>query len=466
MSTGLGMSIGSSSGEAMDHPPFKTTRLASSLAAFRSIPAQPEEDVAGRDADEPVALGASTSADVPRAGARGRLADLDPQLHCSIIGTCLGAQDLRPLLVRFSGADFARASELELHHAAVELAAEGRDGAKALQKLLDQRYASALLRARHARNDSELQELWDAALKAGDIPGAYWAVMTHPRATSQLRKVAFGEVHMLSHLVGAANRADIRRLIALERDNAELKDKVRRQEARLREDGVGRHQMAVDLSNQVADLTLRLQRQSAGAAVDGVTELARTREALREREDHAALQDSRREEAERKLAVCREDLRRLQAQRDAAVALEQALQGEVRALERQLDAPGDEGGQLAAFAGRRLLYVGGRPGSNAAIRALCERAGLELALHDGGIEDRKGLLSAAIPGAELVLFPVDCVDHDSVGRLKRLCERHGVAYLPLRSAGAASFLAALAGRGARDAPTSAGRPSRFCLRHG
>ena len=40
---------------------------------------------------------------------------------------------------------------------------------------------------------------------------------------------------MLSHLVGAANRADIRRLAALEEENAALRDKVERQQQRLHE---------------------------------------------------------------------------------------------------------------------------------------------------------------------------------------------------------------------------------------
>jgi hypothetical protein len=56
--------------------------------------------------------------------------------------------------------------------------------------------------------------------------------MTHPFATMPVRQKAFGELHMLSHLVGAADRADIRRLVALEEENAALKEKVERQQSR------------------------------------------------------------------------------------------------------------------------------------------------------------------------------------------------------------------------------------------
>lgn len=70
----------------------------------------------------------------------------------------------------------------------------------------------------------------------------------------------------------------------------------------------------------------------------------------------------------------------------------------------------------------------------------------------------------------MVVFPVDCVDHDSVNLFKRMCERHQIAYHPLRTASVASFVE-LIGRldaHARDVmppDARAGEASRFCLRH-
>jgi hypothetical protein len=96
--------------------------------------------------------------------------------------------------------------------------------------------------------------------------------------------------------------------------------------------------------------------------------------------------------------------------------------------------------------GRRILYVGGRPSSTPAIRALVLRHGGHFQRHDGGLEDRKGLLAAAVLAAELVVFPVDCIDHDSAGMLKRLCIRHGIPFVPMRTASVTDFVAALAGR--------------------
>jgi len=122
-------------------------------------------------------------------------------------------------------------------------------------------------------------------------------------------------------------------------------------------------------------------------------------------------------------------------------------------------------------AGKRVVYVGGRPGSNAALKALVTSAGGELVVHDGGVEDRKGLLAAALPGADLVVFPVDCIDHDSMNMLKRVCGRHQVDYHPLRTASVASFIDLITrlqtDRSASQNAAASARPtSAFCLRHG
>ncbi|WP_415877004.1 DUF2325 domain-containing protein [Burkholderia ubonensis] len=134
---------------------------------------------------------------------------------------------------------------------------------------------------------------------------------------------------------------------------------------------------------------------------------------------------------------------------------------------RTLAEAGSEPTALARVQGKRIVYVGGRPGAHAAIRRLVESAGGSLTVHDGGIEDRKGKLAASIPGADLVVFPVDCIDHDSMNTLKRLCERHRIAYHPLRTASVASFVDLMTDDHDDIAQSfRCSRVSAFCLRHG
>src|SRR4029453_8850762 len=57
--------------------------------------------------------------------------------------------------------------------------------------------------------------------------------------------------------------------------------------------------------------------------------------------------------------------------------------------------------------------------------------------------DRTGLLAGLVSRADVVMFPVDCVSHDAVATVKRLCRQASKPYVPLRSAGLSSFVAAL-----------------------
>ena len=172
------------------------------------------------------------SADKPSNG-RARLAQLNSHFHCSVIGTCLSTADLAKIVARF--VDVGNCSDVEVHHDAVSLAHQGGAAAKALNKALDQRHDAVVRSFSKARDAEALATLWDEALQHGEVPGAYWALLTHREVTPELRQKAFGDVHMLSHLVGAANRADIRRLVALEKENGELRERLERQQLRSQE---------------------------------------------------------------------------------------------------------------------------------------------------------------------------------------------------------------------------------------
>ena len=104
---------------------------------------------------------------------------------------------------------------------------------KLLNKMLDKRHEAYIRRFAKARTALEVRSLWVAALERGDIPGAYWAALSHPATDHTLVTEVFGEVHMLSHLVGMSNRADIVRLRQLEGELGERDEKIMRQEARL-----------------------------------------------------------------------------------------------------------------------------------------------------------------------------------------------------------------------------------------
>src|SRR5215468_9848980 len=134
-----------------------------------------------------IASEAAATADATPAGAqpgegrngRFRIWDLHTSLHCSIIGTCLTQGELRRLLRRLKVEGAETAGDHDLHMLGVLLASRPKGGAKLLQKMLDHRHRLAINRFAKAGDEAEVAALWDAAMKGGDIPGAYWA-LTHP----------------------------------------------------------------------------------------------------------------------------------------------------------------------------------------------------------------------------------------------------------------------------------------------
>jgi hypothetical protein len=295
--------------------------------------------------------------------------------------------------------------------------------------------------------------------------------MTHPYATIEVRQAAFGEVHMLSHLVGAANRADIRRLVALEEENGSLKDKVEHLQGRLHE-MANEHDAALrELNTRLDRATALIERQSAEQDVDLRNEVRVLREALAARDQQIALQTSRREAAEQRAIEELEAATSMRRRLDDALALLKVVQAEADAVEHAMLSSSEptvaRRAALDQLNGKRIVYVGGRPGSNTALKSLVESFGGEFIVHDGGIEDRKGLLAPAVARADRVVFPVDCIDHDSMNTLKRVCDRHDVPYHPVRTASVASFVELIARMDSEvPARQNVAPPSRFCLRHG
>jgi hypothetical protein len=139
------------------------------------------------------------------------------------------------------GADTA--DDHDLHKQGVTLAGRAHGGGKLIQKALDRRHEAAIKQFAKAKDEATLGEMWDDAVRRGDIPGAYWAVLSHPATTDGLMRRVFGDVHMLSHMVGAANRADIRRLRQLENENADLAVKLEGQQRQLRDGFIARDAM-------------------------------------------------------------------------------------------------------------------------------------------------------------------------------------------------------------------------------
>ena len=362
----------------------------------------------------------------PIPSGRAKLWNLTSQLHCPVLGTCLTTQELRKLVARCTQEPVDPLSDLDVHEQGVLLAATADGSGRILHKALDQRHQVAIRRFDKAKTTDAIVSLWEEAKRNGDIPGAYWAALTHRTATRELRTIVFGEVHMLSHLVGAANRADIRRLALLDRHNAELMQTVERQQVKLRDAVVSREETIRRLNEQLAERIARHDVSSCDAHALAETEVQTLRELVGSLQRRLVNESGRREKAESRGKAADTTLAEIQASLRNALSVQGEMRAELEAAEAQLSASHGTDSKATDILGtavraRTVLYVGGRPGQIQAIRNLVEQADGEFIYHDGGLENRKGLLAGEVSKADFVFFPVDCISHDAVVSLKRLC---------------------------------------------
>ena len=373
-------------------------------------------------------------------GRRSKIWDIAPSLHCSIIGTCLSAAELRQFFAKLGDTDARAASDNILHGRGVRAAGKHDQIGKLLNKMLDNRHEASIRRFAKASSAAQVRELWLEAFEQGNIPGGYWAVLTHPATDRPLVEDAFGQVHMLSHMVGSSNRVDITRLRTLERELGERDEKILRQEARLSESSRER----AELLRKVEGLEMEVRRreaveQTTAELISGAVTTSALLQRLDTEKARSGTLAARVTELEGQVEKARKFAAALNRQNDQ-------LQREIMTLDAELKI--DDADVRGAKVDRDLdgvtvLYVGGRPGLIDQLKAVVTKRGGTLLSHDGGIDENLAMLPGLISRADATFFPMDCVSHSAVGHIKKCCRDGHKPFTPLRTASVASFIAAI-----------------------
>lgn len=385
---------------------------------------------------------------------RPKLWDLPPSLHCPVIGTCLEVHVLRRL-ARSLGHDSGRLSDYEIHVSFVAAASGKNAFSIVAQKALDRTHATHLRRFARARTTEQLATLWQQALEEGDVPGGFWATLTHPRCDSALRDRSREEIHMLSHQIGAGQRADLKRLAEALAELKALRLELEASQSRARQTFDNRERRIAELRSaldaserqrhesltELQQLRQRIDTLGGATALDQLSKLEdRTRTAeQRQQTLQAELADSR-----QACAAARERNAELETEcegwRAECAALEQLIAQPTRgcnACDHHLD------GICPDLCGRRILCVGGRSQLIDHYRDLVARCNGRFDHYDGGIEDNRQRLETMLASADAVVCTTDCVSHDAYYRSKRFCKRFAKPCVLLRSSGVTTFARAL-----------------------
>ena len=161
-----------------------------------------------------------------RVSSRQKIWEIQGGLQCSIIGTCLSHEDLIAIGRKAGVRPREDARAYEIHSYFVQQA--GKDGkvARTVQKLLDQRHAGIIRRVQAARGEAELTRLWEEEFDGGRVAGAYWAFMSAAHVPGALGTRIFGDVHMLSHVLGRVTHQNASRASELQARLDDLEAKL------------------------------------------------------------------------------------------------------------------------------------------------------------------------------------------------------------------------------------------------
>lgn len=384
---------------------------------------------------------------------RRRIWELDHGRHCSVLGTCLSLNDLHAVARRAGYLIPSDTSAYELHVWFVDMMASPNELSKRVDKELEKQHARAARAVRGARTEQEIEARWKEIAARGQIAGAYWGAMSHPLCSNALQWKLFGEIHMLSHLVGASRRSDLARshefevlCASLDGKLAQLKHVHRAslKERKLLDEELTTRRRRCDLAER--RLTIAQRRIEELESQPLVRELQAHIEELERRLRETEERASRAESALTHNHALLEELR--DAGTRAGDQLRE-LSAENEALERELTASMicpfadaqacERDDEVGGLSGKRILCVGGRTNLIQHYRALVERHGGEFLHHDGGLEESLDSVTRAMSTVDAVLCPIDCVSHAATLKVKRACKHLAKEFVVLRSSGMSSF---------------------------
>ena len=147
-----------------------------------------------------------------------KLWEIDHNMMCSVIGTCLSMEEARRIGKRF-GAKCDDETQIDsvIHAMLVGDCREQNKISTHVNKFLNKKFSGLVRVFQNLKTSEAVLENWQRLLFEGIIPGGYWAAITHNIPAIKDKTSIFSDVHMLSHLVGSSNQSFIKTLVDYEK---------------------------------------------------------------------------------------------------------------------------------------------------------------------------------------------------------------------------------------------------------
>lgn len=382
---------------------------------------------------------------------RRKIWELEHNYHCAVIGTCLTLLETRKLVSHFVQ-NTTNMSDYDFHTHAVHMISQNSKPGKKIQNVLDSKFKKTINEFKKM-DQEQLCQRWQKVLKSGDVISTFWALITHPKAEPEIIKNAYGDIHMMSHLSGAGNRADLKQLKHLQSERIELRETCVQWQSRFQQELVENERLRNELEQQCSKTELvsrELERTQVTNkkllkhnSEQSRQELLQQVEKLKQQLNHQTLAN---EKLNQQMSALNQEFEKVK-NISTLNALEVPLPNTASALLAQgnsidddcSDCPFNDEDDKEGLCGRCILYVGGRTRLTPHFKKLVENKEGTFLHHDGGLEQSAQELNSLLNKADLVVFPMDCVSHKAYFQLKKVCKKQQKPYRTLNSSGVSSF---------------------------
>ncbi|MEM7424835.1 MAG: DUF2325 domain-containing protein [Pseudomonadota bacterium] len=347
---------------------------------------------------------------------------------CSIIGTCLSHDDLMVLARKWNVKISEGARMFDVHGFFVKEAGRKTDISAGLQKLLDKRYRGFVKRISKITDYEDQVRFWNDSVNDGFVAGAYWALVSHTHVAEDLQSQVFGEVHMMSHLMGGSAQRIVGAAAEIQDRMEQMERQHDRWSAQARQAIERRDTQILKLQNKLdevrkAQIEVEIRKEPENAKMAD-----RASRLLLKRERALIASRTKNRQLEGEVETLKLQLEQMRARRqNGAAAIDD---GSARRPARGL-------------CGKAVLYLGGRASSIVHMRRTAEELEVELLHHDGGLEQSAQLIGELVERCDAVVCPVNCINHQACLKAKRICKRLNKPFMPIASTGQRGFNQAL-----------------------
>jgi len=374
---------------------------------------------------------------------RTKLWELDHNYHCAVIGTCLTMDEVKKLLRSFH-VSVNDSSSYDIHTAIVTIISFHDFRSKKVQSYLNKKFKAAIHKTKKM-NAAELKIEWKRVVNSGELIATFWAVIAHPLTSEQMKRDFYGDIHMQSHMSGATNRVDLRRLNQLENEQKKFDietlaqqikyQKLQTENTRLQGVIQKQNEKSADLTNRVAALTNANEQLTIIKSVEEIDQLNSQVAKLRHKVNFQADEIEKNETNQIQLNKVVISLKHKISTYKKTIT---EYESETEYLQYVLSQNKLEDKCLfkkQGLCGQCVLYVGGKANLVPYYRELIEAKSGVFLHHDGGIEKSTQDLTQFLNRADVVLFPSDCLSHDAYWKIKTTCKKQQKPFEYLKSPG-------------------------------